>query len=49
LLNSQVLLVSCTVIGAISYGLTIRWLAPKLWQQSLELVILAISPVKSNT
>ncbi len=48
LLNSQVLLVSCTLIGAIVYGLTIRWLAPKLWRQSLELVTLAISHDKSQ-
>ena len=48
LLNSQASLVSCTVMGAIAYGLTIRWLAPKLWQQSLELAILAISWVKSH-
>jgi O-antigen/teichoic acid export membrane protein len=37
-LNSQTLLISCTVVGAIAYSLTIRWLAPKLWQQSLELL-----------
>ncbi|MEH2386214.1 MAG: lipopolysaccharide biosynthesis protein [Nostoc sp.] len=48
LLNSQASLVSCTVMGAIAYGLTIRWLSPKLWQQSLELAILAISRVKSH-
>ncbi len=46
LLNSQVLLISCMVISTITYGLTIRLLAPKLWQQALELTILAISPVK---
>ncbi len=48
LLNSQALLVSCTVMGAVIYGLTIRWLAPQLWQQLLELVTLAISPAKSQ-
>lgn len=47
LLNSQALLIFCTVMGALIYGLTIRWLAPKLWQQSFELVTLAISSAKS--
>lgn len=48
LLNSQAVLIICTVMGALVYGLTIRWLAPQLWQQSLELVTLAISPNKSQ-
>lgn len=48
LLNSQAVLIICTVMGALIYGLTIRWLAPKLWQQSIELVTSAISPNKSQ-
>ena len=44
--NSLALLIICTVIGGIIYGITIRLFAPKLWQLLLELLQLAWSRSK---
>jgi O-antigen/teichoic acid export membrane protein len=47
-INYQGLLVLCTVIGVIIYGLMIRFLAPELFKQILELLTLAYSRSKKQ-
>jgi PST family polysaccharide transporter len=44
--NLPVLLTIYTIIGAIAYGLALRFFAPKLWQKLFELANLALSPSK---
>ena len=41
-----ILLITCTVIGAIVYGLAIRFLAPQLWQKLRQIVDSALMPSK---
>lgn len=48
LINVKSLLIICTILGAVMYVLAMRCLAPRLWQQLLELAHLASTRISNQ-